>query len=455
MTRHSSWLLAASIASVLPSMARAGCDLTTVVTVGREALSDVHSEAVLSVRRDRIALIGQPGSFARSLAAGDVTLLELRDNGAVEVGFIDLHSAGVISKSFVDRIGEIDAELVVGTTQSAFVGDIDCEGVDWAASPVSAAYFQLSGTDVETRVTRAQIYEAIAVGQDLRAELIPPLAIDLRRGERLSEHFEYLPIAQPSLVVRPIVGRLSKSEVHIPSFALRAPREEWLADEIHYLSRIEDADWQLGKATWEVSLSYSSDNRLRLDTYFPISEYWSGEVGASAGHGSSTSFAFERAFLWPDREVFGTLSFGRLDGEYRGIAVSAVQDLGQAQWGGSLSLGQSETRFAAFFERSFGRRSHAWLGIETEGSDRSVSIGLSREIRSDLTADLELRRDEITDDVKVSARLEWASAYLNGAKLSVSAAERSLPLRSLRRNAEVMRSARGDEMETQWTTALQ
>lgn len=455
MNRYYSCLLIAAVASVEASVATAACDLRSTVAIAREALSIVHSEAILSVNRERIVIIGQAGSLPQYIQAGDVNLLELRDNGAVEVGFVDLESADLVSKSLLDAIGEIDAELVVGPILSALVGDMDCDGVDWAASPVSATYFQLNGTDVETRVTRVQIYEAIAVGLDLRAELISPLAVDLRRGERLSEKFESLSKAQPNLVFRPIVGRLSKSEVHIPTFALRTPREEWLSDEIQYLSRIEDADWQLGKATWEVNLSYSSANRLSVHTYFPISDYWSGEVGTSREDASSVSAVLERAFIWPDREVFGTLSFGRLDGEYEGLAVSAVQDLGQSQWGGYLSLGQSEAHFAAFFERSFGSNSHAWLGIETGNSDRSVSIGLSRNINPDIIVDLEVRRDGVSNELRFSARFTVAISDLDGAILSASNASRSMALRTLLRNAQVTHAARREIVAKRWTVVLE
>lgn len=455
MKKLYSCLLIASLSSVPASVASAACDLSSTVASAREALLGVHPEAVLSVSRERIALIGPAGSFVSSLPNGEVKILEIRDIGVVEVGSVDFEGTRLISTILLNEIGEVDAELVVGSEQSALIGDIDCNGVDWAAIPVSAVYSQISDTDIETRVTSAQIYEAVASGKDLRSELIAPLIVNLRRGERLSEQVGSLSKVQPYLVVRPIVGRLSKSVAHIPSFALSAPREEWLTDEIQYLSRIEDADWQLGKANWEVNLSYSSTDRLRVDAYFPISDYWSGEVAASKADGSSVSVLLEKAFIWPDQEVFGSLAFGRLDGEYVGLATSVVQDLGQSQWGGYLSVGQSEIGFAAFFERSFGRNSHAWLGLETGDSDRAVSIGLTHSINPDMMLDLEVRRHEASNDLRFSARFNVAISDIDGSMLSVSNAYRSLALRTLLRNADVMRSARREVMDRSWPLALQ
>jgi hypothetical protein len=455
MNKRALWLAASFILCANAGVAGEGCDLTSTLEVARNSLAGSQPEAALSIRQERIALISREGLVIQSRGTGTVQLLELRDDIAVEVGFADLARIDEIASSFESAVGDADAELIVGLSQSAYVGETTCVGVDWTAAPVSSEFFEINGANVETRLTRAQAYGAVLAGQDPRKELVPALSIDLRLGERLAEDAENLSEVQPSLVLRPVLGRLSTTEVHIPSFALKAPRDTWLSDEIRYLSRVEEAEWRLGKASWEFNLSYSSSDQIYGGVYFPVSEYWSGEIGSSVGDTKSVSFALDRAFIWPEQNVVGSLSLGRLDGEKGTVAVSAIRDQGQAQFGGYIGLSHGRMHLAALFERSFGPERHAWIILEAASAGNGVSVGWSQRIRPRTTLDLGLGKEVGEDEVAFNAGLSFDLSAKIPARLSVDNAGRSFARRTIERNAETLRSARSALLDGSWSAVLE
>lgn len=454
MTKKAHFLAALFIFGGNAAGAVEGCDLSSTLAIARSSLAAALPEAILSIRRERIALISHESVLIPKEWNGDVQLLELRDGIAVEVGTADLVQTHQILSSFDQEIGDTDAELIVGSTQSAYLGENTCHGSDWTAAPVSPELYEINGVDVETRLTLSQAYRAVMMAEDPRLGLVPALSIDLRLGERLGEEVETMSDMQPSLVLRPIMGRLSTTEVHIPTFALNAPRDTWLSDEIRYLSRIEEAEWQLGKATWEFSLSYSSGDQTFGSVYFPISNYWSGELGSSFGDKKSVSFVLDRAVIWPEQDVLGSLSFGRLDDGAGAIAASAVRDLGQAQLGGYIGLSSGNTNLAVLLGRSFGSESHALAMLEVGSSGSGFSIGWSQKIQPRITLETWLIKDAETDKSSLNAGLSFALSAKEPVRLLVKTTHGSFAHRSIARHAETLRLARGGLSEGGWSAVL-
>jgi hypothetical protein len=453
MNNRALWLAASFTLCANSGVAVAGCDLASTLEVARASLVSAQPETVLSIRRDRIALIGLAGIVTQLRKNDDVQLLELRDDVAVEVGFADLARVDEIAGSFGRAVGDAAGELIVGLSRSAYLGETNCVGVDWTAAPVSSEFFEIMGADVETRLTRAQAYETVLMGEDPRDGLLQTLSIDLRLGERLAEDAKNLSEVQPNLVLRPVIGRLSTTEVYIPSFALKAPRDSWLSDEIGHLSRVEEAEWRLGKATWEFNLSYSPSDQIYRGVYFPVSEYWSGEIWSFVVDTKSFSFALDRAFIWPEQNVVSSLSLGQFEGERGTIALSAIRDLGQAQLGGYIGLSQGRVHLAALFERSLGPESHAWIMLDAERAGSGVSIGLSQRILHRTTLDLGLGKE--AGEVALNAGLSFELSTKHPARLSVDNAGRSFARRTIQRNAETLRSARSELIDSIWPAVLE
>jgi len=433
----------------------AECDLSSIVASVQSQIASGALEAIVTISSERVAVVAAPGMFLEPLNSGGVPILELRDDTAVEVGAAELLWSAGLLESFAEVSGDADIELVIGARQAVLLGDGDCVGVDWQATPISSSYYALEGTDQETRFTAGQVYSAVLSGIDLRDEVVPKISLDLRHGERLSDRLSELPQIQSSLVIRPFLGRLSIYEVHIPTFALRNTSETWLWDEISYLSRIEAEEWRLGRALPEFSLRHSGDSTVSAGVYFPISDVWSGEVQASSDVSEQTHYAIERAYLLPSLEIYGSVTFGHFETIGHGISLFGAHDFGQSQIGVSLGVGQDIESAAALFERSIGINTEAWAFIEAQSEDWNFAVGMNHRPTPSMEVDFSLLRDIADNNTEIRVGLSFLMKGDRPARVEVSVGDAHDGLGTLRRNASTLRTARGEKLNAVWSEVLQ
>jgi hypothetical protein len=433
----------------------AECDLSSIVASVQSQIAYGALEAIVTISSERVALVATQGMFLEPLNSGGVPILELRDDTAVEVGAAELLWSSGLLKSFVQVSGDADIELVIGERQAVLLGDGDCVGVDWQATPISSSYYTLEGTDQETRFTAGQVYSAVLSGIDLRDEVVPKMSLDLRHGERLSERLSELPTIQSSLVIRPFLGRLSIYEVHIPTYALRNTSETWLWDEISYLSRIEAEEWRLGRALPEFSLRHSGDSAVSAGVYFPISDEWSGEVQVSSDVGEQTHYAIERAYLWPSLEIYGSVNFGNFETIGHGISLSGGHDFGQSQISVALGVGQDIKSAAALFERSIGINTEAWAFIEAQSEDWNFALGMNHRPTPSMEVDFSLLRDIEDNNTEIRLGLSLLMKGDRPARVEVSVGDAPHDLTTLRRNLSTLRSARRNTLDAAWSEVLE
>jgi hypothetical protein len=428
------WSIGAIILCVTLGPAGAECDLSGLLEASRVSLAKAQPSTILSIKRGRIAIVAPLNEVPQVSETGLTPLLELRGDIAVEVGTVELAEANFLSMSFQERFFDTETELVIGSDHAVLLGNEDCNGADWQARPLSTEFYFLDETESETRFTVGQIYDAVMAGIDLRDALMPTISLDLRRKDRLSETLTELSPIQSSVIIRPIMGRLSTAEVHIPTFALRAPSEFWLSDEIRHLSRIEDADWQLGRATLEANLTYSNDDIVAAGFYLPLSDRWSAEFYSKSLN--------DRAF------------YAALQGEGVGLAVAAGRDLGRSQVGALFGAEQNGLRAAALFERSFGLETEAWAFLETHKTDWGFVIGASHRLPSEAEFDIALSRIGAEGGPQLAVGFSLALSGSRPARLSLEIGDRAQDLRTLRRNAATIRSGRRQVVDAKWPVVL-
>ena len=448
------WSIGAIILCATLGPAGAECDLSGLLEASRASLAKAQPGTILSIKRGRIALVAPLNEVPQVSETGITPLLELRGDSAVEIGTVELAEADFLSMSFEERFLDTETELVIGSDHAVLLGNEDCDGADWQARPLSTEFYFLDETESETRFAVAQIYDAVMTGIDLRDALMPAISLDLRRKDRLSETLTELSPIQSSVIIRPIMGRLSTAEVHIPTFALRAPSEFWLSDEIRHLSRIEDADWQLGRATLEANLTYSNDDIVAAGFYLPLSDRWSAEFYSKSLSDRAFYAALDRAFVWPDKGVYGRVLVERLQGEGVGLAVAAGRDLGRSQVGALFGAEQNGLRAAALFERSFGLETEAWAFVETHKTDWSFVIGASHRLPSEAEFDITLSRIGAEGSLQLAAGFSLALSGSRPARLSLEIGDRAQDLRTLRRNAATIRSGRRQVVDAKWPVVL-
>jgi hypothetical protein len=451
--RHLYIGVAALFATAGPSSAQ--CDLASIVDLAQSQMASGSLDAIVTISSERIALVASPETPLEPSNLGRVPLLELRDDTAVEVGSAELLWSSGLLERFGEVTGGVDLELVIGKSQAVLLGDEKCIGVDWQATPISSSYYAVEGTEQETRFTAGQVYSAVLAGRDLRDDIVPQISIDLRYGERLSERLTEMPQIQSSLVIRPILGRLSIYEVHIPAFALRNPSETWLSDEISYLSRIEAEEWRLGRALPEFSLKHDGDSAVSAGAYFPISDTWSGEIKVSSDGREQTRYAIEKVHLWPSQEIYSSVTIGHLDTIGNGISLSGVHDFGQSQFGLSLAAGQDSQSAAALIERSIGLNTEAWAFIEAARGDWDFVVGMSHRPNLSIEVDVSLRRDSTENRNRINLGLSFPISGNSPARIALGAGGQPNGLGTLRRNTSTLRTARKEALNDVWSEVLE
>lgn len=444
-------IVVAMFGTATPAVA-AECDLSNIVSTARGSLANSNPAALLTITSQGMALVVGESDTRQASTRGGTRLLELRENVAVEVGVADVVNAAGLQADFAALSDGSSVELVIGSDQAILLGNMDCAGVDWQARQLSPFFYTLDAVDAETRFTAAQVYAAVLNGQDLREDLMPQIDLDVRRGERLSERLPELSQIQSSLVIRPISGRLSKTEVHVPTLALRYPAETWLSDEIRQLSRVEDADWRLGRPITEFHLNYSDLAEFSGGVYFAISDLWSAEFDASATYENPVRISLERAFILPEQDIYGSFLIGQLGAGNNGVAIAAALDLGRSQLGGLLSVGSDGLKGAALFERTFGIETNAWVAIEATSAERDLLLGLSHSFSRGATIEVSLSQFGARNGLELGVGL---TIPLSSARLALEVRDRTQFMRTLKRNAAVISAARQDFVDTAWPSVLE
>jgi hypothetical protein len=453
-------LVGAAAMSFLVSLgpAHSSCDLSEFNETARRQLSLIGENAIFSIKQDRVALIVPSDSELSAVDAAGVALLELRDDAVVEVGNTELAGGNALASRFaliLNIVDDPEAELVVSADQAVLLGGRDCIGIDVRASRVSSLIYSLDDDEIQTHFSAGQVYHALLGGRSLRDGLLAEVEIDLRRNEKLSGLSPRPSDIQSSYVIRPILGRLSRNTVHIPTYELRAPSDRWLSDEIRYTSSIENAEWKLGAATTEFRLSYNDHAPVKAGAYIPLTDYWSVELGADLRNGTLESLSFERAFILRDAGVYGSILFGRFGSASEGFAFSAGYDLGSFQVGGLLGVDGDTVSWAAILDRSIGNRTNVWSTIEYQGGNVGAEIGAAHKLSSGTEVEVGLRRDGIERNIQLTAELSfyWSAGSLT--KASFATHERTSHARVLYRNAEVIRNAGRRAIEVAWPEILE
>lgn len=450
--RHLYFAVVILFASGGPSSAQ--CDLSSIVAVAQSRIASESFDAIITISGQRIALVKYPETPLEPWNMKGVPLLELRDDTTVEVGSVELLWSSGLLERFRELTEGADLELVIGKSQSVLLGDQNCIGVEWQATPISSSYYTLEDVELETRFTVGQVYSAVLSESDLRDEVVPTVSLDLRYGEHLSERLTQLPEIQSSIVVRPYLGRLSIYEIHIPTSALRTPSETWLSDEISYLSRIEAEEWRLGRALPEFSIRHADDNAVLAGAYFPISDVWSGEFQVSSKASTQTYFAIERAYLWPSREIYGSIVMGQFEDIGQGVFFNAGRDFGKSQIGISLGVAKSGSTKAAMLERSIDTNTEAWILIEAEKHDLNFMLGMKHRLNSSAGVDVSMLRNSGDEAMKIKIGFSLTTGGKNSSIISIGVGEKNKKLTMLSRNSAAIRMARKETLNKAWFNFL-